>query len=136
MTALWNFLGGTPVMRVKIVNPFMHTSYPTEGDVVAVVDTGYSGFLLVPTRLFNGAGLDGLRHYTADAVVADQRHVKLTGAHATMVIPDLSLEVDGLVETNDHIKEVLVGMDGLHDMALLLNCCEGELSARICRVPS
>ena len=42
------FLDGTPALEIIIRNPIADKSFPSEGEVIAILDTGFEGFLLIP----------------------------------------------------------------------------------------
>ncbi len=110
----------------------MGREYPERGSVVAVVDTGFSGFLFVPRRLFDGLGLGELRPRKSAAVLADGSRIEMRGAYGAVEYPELAVTTDGLVETSEGASEILVGIDGIRQLSLWMDCCSGTLEAERC----
>lgn len=100
--------------------------------LVAVLDTGYSGFLLLSEQLFERLGFSDLRVETSSAALADGRRVTLRSAYGMISVQGSSLEAAGAVQTLDGAEETLVGMDALRGLAVTLDTCAGESSARRC----
>ena len=45
-------LVGAPFLEISIENPFNGKIYPRDGKVLAIVDMGYKGFLMIPEDVF------------------------------------------------------------------------------------
>jgi predicted aspartyl protease len=58
---LSSLLGLTPTMRVVVRNPLLEKRYPIEGEILAVVDTGYEGFVALPRDVFDSLSFDELQ---------------------------------------------------------------------------
>lgn len=99
---------------------------------MAVVDTGFSGFLFVPPRMFDRLGLGALRPKKGAAVLADGSRIEIRGAYGTVEYPQLAVTADGLVETSEGASEILVGMDGIRQLSLRMDCCSETLEAERC----
>jgi len=52
------FLDGTPVLEMIVRNPIMNKIFPGEGAVIAILDIGFGGFLLVPETVFKELSFD------------------------------------------------------------------------------
>lgn len=50
-------LGLTPTLRVVLRNPLLGKRYPEGGEALAVVDTGYEGFIALPWEVFSALSL-------------------------------------------------------------------------------
>lgn len=55
------FIGLTPSMMMVVRNPLLDVTYPEDGQVNAVIDTGFEGFLALPRDLFRTLRFDKLR---------------------------------------------------------------------------
>jgi clan AA aspartic protease len=130
---LWKFIDFTPVIEISIENTLLGEVYPSKGrGVMAVLDTGYSGFLYIPKNLFEKLHLSDLKAMKSEAVLADGSSVQLTGAFGSVNYLRVGLKVDGLIETSDDAEEILVGMQGIRGLFLELDCCRERLRAQEC----
>jgi len=126
-----SFLESTILLPIRLNNPFLDTMFPSVGSVDAVLDTGYSGFVLVPQEIFLQLGFDQLVHKRSRAVLADGRRIELRGSYGSIVFKE-SLTVDGLVETNRDITEVLLGVDGIRKLVLTIDSCRRKIIIETC----
>jgi clan AA aspartic protease len=130
---LWKFVGFTPVIEISIENTLLGKVYPRKGTgLMAVLDTGYSGFLFVPKNLFEKLHLHELKMTKTKAALADGSSVQLTGAFGSVSYPVLGLKIDGLIETSEDAQEILLGMQGIRRLFLELDCCKEQLRAQEC----
>ena len=129
---MWKFVDGTPMIELRIRNVMREREYPEGGGVMAVVDTGFSGFLFIPRRLFDRLGFGELRTKNSKATLADGRRIEITGAYGSVEFPQLATMTDGLVETSAGASEILVGMDGIRQLNLRVNCCAEMLEVERC----
>jgi clan AA aspartic protease len=132
---LWQFVDGTPVIPISVNNTLLDLRYPQEQDatVLAILDTGYSGFLYIPQRLFDRLGFPELRTKSAKATLADGTTLKLTSAYGSLSIPSLHrLTVEGIIETSKGAQEILIGMRAIRSLIVELNCCGGTTDAEEC----
>jgi len=112
------------MVRISIRNPMLNSAYPDKGSVLAVLDTGYSGFLFVPPRIFKRLGLNKMKTKKSSALLADGSSSELTGAFGSVIFPNVNnLTVDGLIETSEGASEILIGMDGLKKMLVTIDFC-------------
>jgi predicted aspartyl protease len=65
------FLDLTPTLRIQIDNPFLSRDYPLQGTVVAVIDTGYDGFLTIPISVYEELELHRLEETKRVLTLAD-----------------------------------------------------------------
>ena len=99
---------------------------------MAVLDTGYSGFLFVPEKIFKKLRLHDLEVKKARATLADGSSSELTGSFGSIGFPSLNLQLDGLIETTDGAAEILIGMEGVRNLFIDLDCCRRRLTAQDC----
>jgi clan AA aspartic protease len=130
---MWKFLESNPVVPITVVNTLASESRPVERSVLAVVDTGYSGFLLVPERMFRELGFADLKKDSSRAQLANGSIVELSSSYGTVRFRDLETEADGRVQTCEGAEEVLIGMDGLRGLAITVDGCKKTCYARTCR---
>lgn len=132
---MWRFVDRTPVIPISIRNPLLEQIYPEskDGTILAVLDTGYSGFLYVPTHIFRKLGFHKLKNKSVSATLADGSTLKLTASYGSICIPSLqNLTVEGMVETSKNAEEILIGMGGIRNLLLELDCCRETLNAENC----
>ncbi len=129
---MWPFLEGSPTIPVTVVNTLASGREEKSASVTAIVDTGYSGFVLLSEELFNRLGFDDLTLESTSGRLADGSSVRMRSGYGTLRFSDLELELDGLVETCKGAETILLGMDGIHRLALTIDSCAQESSARTC----
>lgn len=129
---MWEFLESSPAIPITVVNTLAGGPSPTERAMVAVVDTGYSGFVLLPPHIFRDLGFDDLRRESSRAQLANGSVVELSSAYGTVVMTELAMRADGRIQTCDGAEEVLIGMDGIRGLALTVDCCNKVSYARVC----
>lgn len=126
------FLGSSIALPITVRNPLLNSSYPRVGSTIALVDTGYSGFLLVPRRIFEELKLHQLGTRVTDARLSDGRVIRLTRAPGSIRFDENSLTVDGLIDTHQDVSEVLIGMDGIRRFILTVDSCRRKLLTDVC----
>jgi clan AA aspartic protease len=129
---VWEFLESSPVIPITVANTLAAPSHPPERSVVAVVDTGYSGFLLLPEAIFEALGFKDLRADPSRARLANGSFVEMSSAYGTIRFRDLGAEADGRIQTCEGLEEILIGMDGLRRLAITVDCCTKMCYARPC----
>jgi len=72
---------------------------------MAAIDTGYTGFILVPHTIFKALNLDELKPMTIKGELADGRSIELRAAYGILRIPELPFEDEGLIETNPENRD-------------------------------
>jgi clan AA aspartic protease len=100
--------------------------------VLAVIDTGYEGFLAVPVDVFEQLQLNALQQQTRDLVLGNGAIVTSKGAYATLEIPHLPIKLDGFIETYDGLEEIILGVEALSRFKATLDYCSKKISLRIC----
>ena len=129
---MWPFLEGSPTMPLTIVNTLGSERKERTASVTAVIDTGYSGFVLLSERLFNRLGFDELMNENTSGRLADGSLLRMRSTYGTLRISDLELDLHGVVETCKGAETTLLGMDGIQGLALTIDSCAQESSARMC----
>ena len=127
------FVGQTPVVRLRLENLFLKKSYPAEGFVEGVVDTGYDGFVAVPRTAFESLSLGLLKSPGRGVRLADGSRVKSQVGLGTALVVGTGTEVDGPIESIPGLGEVLVGTRFLSRFRLSLDYCLRRAELKICR---
>ena len=125
-------LGLTPVVRLKLENHLLDKSYPAEGFVEGIVDTGYQGFVAVPNPVFDSLSLPNLTTSRRRVRLADGSELKSEVGQGSAVVAGPGVEVDGPVETIQGLAEVLVGTQFLSRFRIELDYCLRRLSLSPC----
>ncbi len=115
---------------IRIRNPFSESRYPEDGELLGLLDTGYSGFLLVPTTIFKELNLR--KNVVSTGTLANGAKVELAGDYASVEIPSLEFSVDGLVQTSSAMEEVLLGLDGIRELLITLDSCSRRITFQKC----
>jgi len=127
------FLNLTPLLEIVIRNPIMDRTFPVDGRVAAVIDTGFEGFLLVPEDVFEKLSLNQLGLDRRELILPNGQRAYSSGTYCEVVIPDLGVRLDGFVETLEGVGEVVVGADLLQNLRLVLNYCVRIVEVEACR---
>jgi clan AA aspartic protease len=126
------FLNLTPTVQIVLENPFSRTRYPPDGSVVATIDSGYEGFLTIPTSLYEQLRLNELQQSTRTLVLANGEILTSKGVYATLRLPHLSTKLDGFVETYRGLDEIIMGVEALSHFHAVLDYCSRRVSLRKC----
>lgn len=95
--------------------------------VELIVDTGFSGEVLIPFRLFEHIGLTSfLVPYEYSALMPDSRRIKLYTASATLTLGSKRYAVK--VHSSQHIDRRIVGRGFLNRFVSILNGPRKELA--------
>ena len=129
----WPIADHTAYIPIKVHNTVFGKTFP-DGDelLLAVLDTGFSGFVLVPPSIFNGIRLNEMKLLRTRGILADGRSLRLRGAYGSISIPELDFFEDGLIETAPGILETIIGMEALRKLRLELDGCSDALKAYKC----
>lgn len=125
-----SFVGQAVVVPLRIRNPFAGAVYPEAGEVEAVLDTGYAGFVFVPEKVFRGLGMRNDK--TARGVLADGSELELHGAYGSVEFGSQGVTADGLVQTSPGASEVLLGIDGIRGLSLWIDSCTKSVLLERC----
>lgn len=121
------------LIPIVFESPLTAKRYPGKGEVLATLDTGYTGFALVPEDIYMKLGLDQLEPVRSKAKTADDREIELWGNYAIIKVPDIGLSKEGLVETTFNIVEVLLGVEWLKEASLIVDGCSQTVLVEACR---
>lgn len=128
----WSFADETLLVPIKLSNPFLDTQYPPRGSVMAVLDTGFTGFVLVPNSVFRELRLDELKPILTNGQLADGTVIQLRGAYGTLRIPEVEFKDEGLIETSPNMREIILGIRGMKRLRTLMDGCRRLLMMERC----
>jgi len=126
------FLDSTPVIRLALENPLMGARYPREGEILAVIDTAYEGFALIPQSVFKELLLHQLIPQRRQLILADGSARNSTGTYAKLISEGLDLYLNGFVETFEVVEETTIGLEFLRNVKLELDYCTGRIEISGC----
>ncbi|RLI78917.1 clan AA aspartic protease [Archaeoglobales archaeon] len=122
-------LVGAPFLEISIENPFNSRIYPEDGEVLAVVDTGYEGFLMLPENLFKLLGFDELSLEERKLLLPDGNFIVSHGTYGIIKVGDFKCE--GFIETTK-VDELILGIDFLSNFRITLDYCIKRLEIYKC----
>ncbi len=126
------FIEQTPVLSLILENPLVGARYPEDGEALAVLDTGYEGFLSIPREIFHTLRLESQEVDRRNLSLADGRLTTSEGTYARLLLPELELAFDGFCETYSGLEEIILGTDAIRRMRVLLDYCAGSLKLEVC----
>ena len=127
-----SFLNLTPTVRVALKNPFSGERYPATESVLAVIDTGYEGFMAAPTDVFNKLGFNELQQERRTLVLANGTVLKANGVYGGVEMPHLASEMNGFIETYEGLDEIILGVDVLSRFKSTLDYCTQRITIEQC----
>lgn len=126
------FLDRTPTIQVVMENPIHRRRYPPEGEALAVIDTGYEGFLAIPREIFHELGLDSFTLESRTLSLANGNLLASMGTLGKLNIPQLKFAMNGFYETYPGIEEIILGTEALSRTKVLLDYCLRHLRLEVC----
>ena len=114
-----------PCLKIKLGDPFFHKSV----DILALLDTGYDGYMLIPQAVFESLDLFSYQYPDSSSVgeFITGEKIKLLSAEAAVKISgidyDFIIAVDSLMECN----ETLIGLEFLSSLVTILDGPAGNL---------
>jgi len=123
------FIGLAPAIELIIRNPFTGRAYPERGSIVAIIDTGYEGFLLIPSDVFN-ITFGELESEGRELILADGRKVRSRGVFGEAILEFCT--IDGFIETIEGVDEFVVGAEFLESFKLELDYCTKVARLELC----
>ncbi len=87
-----------------------------------IVDTGFEGHILIPSRLYKKFGFQKYEHSASEFPILETvagMAIKIRSAPAELIIDDLQIEID--VWTMPECNEILLGLEVLDELILKLN---------------
>ena len=127
-----SFIGRTPSLNLRLWNHLVGVAYPSDGSVSAVLDTGYEGFLSVPSSNFESLALDKGRTLSSSVELPNGKRLETKVAYASVELVGMEGEVDGPVETFQALEEVIVGLEFLNHFRVTLDYCLSNVSIARC----
>lgn len=128
-------MDGTPVLEIIIRNPIMNKIFPSEGEVVAVLDTGFEGFLLVPEEIFRELSLNQLTTDQRQLILANGLSTESVGTFGEVIIPGVGLQFEGFIETIKGVEEIVVGSELMENLRIILDYCVRRVEIIGCKKP-
>ncbi len=124
-------LVGAPFLEISIENPFNGKIYPEEGKVLAIVDTGYEGFLMIPEDIFKFKLLrfDELSLEERRLLLPGGNFIISRGTYGIVRVGDFMCE--GFIETSK-VDELILGIDFLSNFRITLDYCIKQLEIHKC----
>ncbi len=123
------FLQGVPYLEVNIENPFMGSIYPEDGKLLAVFDTGYEGFALLPEDIFKELRFNELQMENRELIFPDGSLVKSWGIFGNIRIGNTSC--DGFIETSG-TEETVLGIEFATRFRFILDYCSHRFEVQEC----
>ena len=114
---------------IVISNPLSGKRYPKEGETLALIDTGFDGFLIVPQDIF--VSLDAVPSRGATIFGACCK-LKSEVAPIRIIISPINLIVDGECATYKGAKEIIAGIEAISKLKLFLDGCRRKGTADMC----
>ncbi|MFW6128560.1 MAG: clan AA aspartic protease [Halobacteriota archaeon] len=123
------FLQGVPFLEITIENPFMDSIYPEDGKLLAIFDTGYEGFALLPEDVFKELKFDQLHPEHRELMLPDGSLINSWGTFGNIRIGKISC--DGFIETSD-TEETVLGIEFATRFRFVLDYCSHRLEVQEC----
>jgi clan AA aspartic protease len=125
-------LDGTPVVEVVLENPFFSVAYPKDGSVLAVFDTGYEGFAIIPEEIFRELKLNELHLHRRKIMLPNGELAESVGTYGRIRIVELDLAKDGFIETSEGVDEIVLGVEFAKGLTLILDYCTKRFEISPC----
>jgi len=122
-------LVGAPFLEISIENPFNGKIYPEDGKVLAVMDTGYEGFLMLPEDVFEFLGFDELDLEERRLLLPNGNFITSRGTYGIVRVGDFKCE--GFIETSN-VDELILGVEFLSNFRITLDYCIKRLEIHKC----
>ncbi len=128
-----HIVDGTPVIEIVIENPLLKRTYPEKGAVIAVVDTGFEGFLLIPEDIFNYLGFDQLKTFKRNLILPNGEAIISEGFYGKITLTKIDQSLEGYIETVKNLTEIVIGIQAIKNLKLTLDYCTNTLTIQRCK---
>ena len=118
-----------PFLEISIENPLNGRIYPKDGKVLAVVDTGYEGFLMLPEDIFKLLGFNELTLEERKLLLPNGNFMTSRGTYGIVKVDDFKCE--GFIEMCK-VDELILGIDFLSNFRITLDYCLKRLKIHKC----
>jgi len=125
-------IDGTALLRIVLENPFLGRKYPQEGEALAVLDTGYEGFLAVPASIYRTLGLNELSQIHGEIILPSGEVIPTRLTYCVVEVVEAGTRLDGLVETFEELDEIVAGQELLSNLRVTLDYCRGYICVESC----
>ncbi|MHA1263451.1 MAG: hypothetical protein ACTSSA_15495 [Candidatus Freyarchaeota archaeon] len=116
----WNYTN-TPQIEIVLIS-VDGKRLPEKGGLKVSVDTGFSGYLLLPRRYYRLFQLGELPEQEFRVFKTLMGDIVMRGARAILRIPAADLEFEVIVETPKFGRgKLLIGRKALNELCLLMN---------------
>ncbi len=125
-------LNGSYYVPLIIANPFNGKTFPENGsNVLALIDSGFDGFILINKQTYYKLGLNQLkpREITIKGICCVVKALKYP---IRLLLPDLNLSVDGEAIYYEKNPEILVGTEFLSNLKIKINGCKESITLDNC----
>lgn len=126
-------IDGAPLLRIIIENPLLDAKYPQEGEILAIVDTGYEGFLAVPPDIYSALKFDQLIQQHGEIILPNGQVIRTNTAYGTIYMEQAQIKLDGLIETFPQLDEIILGQQALTNLNITLNYCQKHITIKPCQ---
>ncbi len=126
------FLDSSPTLEVSVENVLLGRRYPATGEVLAVLDTGYGGFLGVPEDVFDDLALGDFEPLKKTLILANGNRIESKGTYGRLRVKQAGASVEGYIETWPGLDELLIGSEAMSSFRLDLDYCLRRLSVQKC----
>ncbi|MEM2821833.1 MAG: clan AA aspartic protease [Thermoproteota archaeon] len=121
------------MLEIIIKNPIMDKSFPGEGTVIAILDTGFEGFLLIPEEIFKELSFDQFSTEQRQLILANSLLVQSTGTFGEVVIPAFRNQFSGFIETIRGVEEIVAGAELMKNLRIDLDYCTRRIEVAGCK---
>ncbi len=117
-----------PLLEIVIENPLLNTKYPSKGKAIAILDTGYEGFALLPRDVFNALKFNELQLEKRELIAANNI-IESFGTYGVVKIDDVACE--GFIETSN-IDEIVLGVEFASNFRIIIDYCFKTIEVKSC----
>lgn len=119
-------------MEIVLENPFAPKRFPAEGGVLAVFDTGYEGFALVPEDIFRELRLHEMELHVRELILPNGSMASSSGTFGKVILLDPDISCDGFIETTKDVDEIVLGTDFAKRFKFTIDYCLKRFEVNRC----